>query len=377
VTAILNGYALQWERLLELASRHGMLHFLNSALEAAANPVVPTEVRSRLRSLCAAAIRRNLALTGELLRILDALTAQGVTAMPYKGPFLSLHAYGDVSKRSFCDLDLIIRPSEMERAARVLLDAGYTHSRDGGEQGRRFFAASEHTCGFRCRERRTAVDVHGKVLPRYLHVAVEEMLWREVTIVKYHGRKIAQPSPETTVLLLALHGTKHAWQRFEWLSALGHFLSRTSLAWPQLMASAARLRVARIVKLSLFLVRELMETPLPPEMHEALDADKAVRRLATRLYQDLLGHPSEEHATMSGFLNYVRSLESSTDKLKCLASALIMPSEGDRACFQLPHRLRHLYPLLRPLRLTAKCIRACCFRPSLHPPLNSPRLPIW
>ena len=72
---------LDWAWLLDTARPHGILPLLHRYLSATANGAVPAPVRDALSERADADARRNLRLTGELVRILDAFSAHGVRAL--------------------------------------------------------------------------------------------------------------------------------------------------------------------------------------------------------------------------------------------------------------------------------------------------------
>lgn len=65
--------------------------------------------------------------TSHLLQLLE---QAGVPAMPLKGPGLARALYGDPGVRRSLDIDLLVRPSDLDRALEVVMAAGYERPRD-------------------------------------------------------------------------------------------------------------------------------------------------------------------------------------------------------------------------------------------------------
>src|SRR4051794_31937413 len=80
---------LKWEYVLQTADLHGMLPLLKARLDEFCPGAVPGGVAGDLARACLANAARNLALTGELLRILKVFEAEGIEAVPFKGPALA------------------------------------------------------------------------------------------------------------------------------------------------------------------------------------------------------------------------------------------------------------------------------------------------
>src|SRR5262249_51054068 len=107
MAALTQDCEFEWARLIRLAERHAVRPLLWKRLEANAEGL-PLPVRARLTEAAELNARQSLRLTGELLRVLALLEERGVRALPYKGPMLSAEVYGDLGRREFLDLDILI-----------------------------------------------------------------------------------------------------------------------------------------------------------------------------------------------------------------------------------------------------------------------------
>ena len=101
--ALLRGDA-DWEYLLRMAFRHGVTPLLSLHLNAVATGRAPSAVLTQLNSYVLEHTKRNLFLTGELLKLLDLLRAHAVPAVSIKGPVLAASVYGSLSLRRFVEL---------------------------------------------------------------------------------------------------------------------------------------------------------------------------------------------------------------------------------------------------------------------------------
>ena len=96
-----------WAHVERRASAHGLVPWLARALaqhdgarsEAHASSGAQNAERAALMAAANASAGRTLAQVGRLVELVGALANVGVTALPYKGPMLSLQLYGDLALR--------------------------------------------------------------------------------------------------------------------------------------------------------------------------------------------------------------------------------------------------------------------------------------
>ncbi|GAG91885.1 unnamed protein product, partial [marine sediment metagenome] len=81
---------------------------LYQSLKKTCPEAVPDDTLEQLRAYFLTNAKRNLFLTGKLLRLLELLKDNGILAVPFKGPVLAESVYGDLSLRQFADLDILV-----------------------------------------------------------------------------------------------------------------------------------------------------------------------------------------------------------------------------------------------------------------------------
>jgi hypothetical protein len=108
LSAALSGVA-DWEYLFQGALKHGVFPSLYRRLADTCPEAAPPEFLAEMQRLYRLNARRNLRLTGELLKVLSLLESQDVVAIPLKGPVLAQMAYGDLALRQFHVLEFLVR----------------------------------------------------------------------------------------------------------------------------------------------------------------------------------------------------------------------------------------------------------------------------
>ena len=306
---------LDWERVHRLAIRHGTLPMLYRHLAATCAPVMPVDVMTTLRARYEYNSLRNLTLTAELLRLLDALERSGIEALAYKGPTLAAQAYGNLAHRQFGDLDVLVRPQHAARAVAVLRAEGYDGSpwpSPDQDHLRRKHAHRLH---------RSAADVelelHWALMPRDFSFAPDLGRWwgRLVRWPLGRGSVLALPAEELLVVLCA-HGCKHLWVRLKSVCDVAALVGAHELDWSRVFAEASVLGARRMVALGVFLAHDLLGAPLPADVRVRVVADTAVPPLAADVRARLFERDMVQPASAAAQRFYLRSRERWREKVR-------------------------------------------------------------
>jgi hypothetical protein len=342
-----------WEGLFAAANEQRLLPIFCKNFAGYTGEALPSRWRQRvseefMRNSC-----RNLALTAELFRVLEALEGHGVRATPYKGPVLAAQAYGDVALRQFSDLDIMVPQRQIAAAHDALIALGYRALVAGlingceGAQGRRQIPgqyAYRNECG-------TMVELHTELTLRYFprRLNVDELCGRR-EVVNVCGREVPTFSREDTLLLLSVHGSKHFWESLGWIADIAALSNAApGLDWGLALERARGWGVQRMVLLGAALAAQLYDVRLPDEAASSLNRDGVARHLADGICQRFLAAEPVQLGVFSRFAFRVRMRGSLFQGLLYAVRLALMPTELDRGahvpCFE------PVYALLRPLRL--------------------------
>ena len=245
---------VDWDYVRETATRNGIIPLLYKRLKGEMAYVVPPDKLSMLRTLFLAIAIRNLQMTQHLLKVINLLADSGVEAMPFKGPVLAVQAYGDLSMRSFGDLDILIHANDISRANQILTDQGYVlnESRDDNA-GLILRVLEEKDLLFTFHE--DIIELHWKIIERLYAVPLDmDQVWDRSLPFFINGQKVKTISPEDMIMVLCFHGFKHRWQNLSWLADLIYtILNHPDLKWHDVFNRAEHIGLKRIVLIGLFL----------------------------------------------------------------------------------------------------------------------------
>lgn len=117
----------EWATLSAAAKANRLLGQLRAAVDAGTMPVTD-EQRQQARAAHRMVLLRVLSLEQHLVSVHDMLTAAAVDFRVLKGSAYAHLDYPEPALRSFIDLDLLFRPSDVDRAVAVLASAGFART---------------------------------------------------------------------------------------------------------------------------------------------------------------------------------------------------------------------------------------------------------
>lgn len=355
------GSALDWGEVLRETRRQSIVPLLYRHLHAESADLVPRKVLEQLREEYVRVAARSMALAAELREITQLLEAHGVASLPYKGPVLALQAYGDIALRTFTDLDLIVHLSDVARAREILGGRGYAPIEELTASQEKAVLRLEHNLPLLSMTGNAVVELHWRVAPEAFTFPLPmEGLWERATPVSLAGRVVRAMSIDDLMLVLPVHGTRHAWSAIEWVTGIAELMRQPgSVSWNRVMRDAEQLRVGRTVRLAVALANRLLDAPIPDSVARWIDDDSRISRLvawvAARLFTPIDARTAKQQWAVFKFEMAVKDgiREQSTDAFR----RLTYPTGKDWAAVGLPDTLFPLYHVIRPFRLLGRYFR--------------------
>jgi hypothetical protein len=304
-------------------------------------------------------MRRNLALAGELLRLLRLFEAHGIAVVPYKGPVLATVAYGNLSFREFFDLDLLVRKRDVLRAGQLLVSAGYHPAFQLTRAQEALFIKYYKEHHFTHGGGEHAVDLHWALTQRFFAFTLDpDSLWGRLERISLGGSTLATFSPEDLLLILCVHGSKSFWQELYLICDVAEVVrSYRDMDWERVVKRAAALGSRRMLFLGLYLARDLLDADLPEDILGQVRADPPVRALAETIRERLFlegKEPPRIFAEAQFFPIHLRMRERLRDKIRYCARALATTGVDDWRFITLRESFFPLYYAIRIVRLTGK-----------------------
>jgi len=346
-----------WDYFYRLVKRHSLVSIVYRQLELQMKDQVPAEVRQRLKKDYQENAARNLIFVDELTMLLDRFDAVGIQAIVFKGPALAVSAYGDVNLRRFVDLDLIVRRADVGRGIEVLMQNGYMPSRDLTGEQQAVLLHTQHNLQFT--RGRIIVELHWQVSSELFAATVTaEELWKNLSSVELHGRKLDTLATEDLLFALCVHGSRHLWQRLAWICDIDRLIrtSRT-IDWPALTERAKRANAERIFLLGPALAAGLLGTPLPAGVAAAIAQNKGITTLCDEIRARLFDGPEQPVVPLFTVVRFNLLIRSGWRSRLRYGRYMFAPTDSDLEAVRLKPRFHFMYYVLRPFRLLSSALR--------------------
>ena len=163
------------------------------------------------------------------------------------------------------------------------------------------------------------------------------------------GAEVPGMSPEITLLVLCMHGSKHVSSRLIWICDVAQLLdSSPDLDWKDVTEEAKRSGLWRSLALGVLLARGVAAPPVPQGVLRRFERDATACRLARHIQENLFDAPG---STPMSRIPYSIQLLALQDRVRLLSFDFLRPNERDRAAIRLPQWLHALYYLVRPVRI--------------------------
>jgi hypothetical protein len=259
----------RWGQTLQIADWHRVSPLLFCYLDPRQD--APAAVLSALERGYLANAARSMFMTSALRGVVDALLADGISAVLLKGAALIETVYPDPAQREMLDLDLLVPAARLHEASALLAPLGYrARSPEGDElgatMGMRIPLDQHHAPALIGDDQLLAVELHRHILigGEGTRFDIDEFWQRSRPSA--NGDYLL-PSPEDLLIHVCLHFTRNrvggSYRRRHTGGALGQICDIARIVayepvdWSRLADTARRYHLEARVFLGLFAAREL------------------------------------------------------------------------------------------------------------------------
>jgi Uncharacterised nucleotidyltransferase len=193
-----------WERLIAIAQKQFVTPILYMRLKDRGITPPPRSAEA-LQQIYLASLKRNMRLFHELDNILQALQADHIPVIPFKGAYLAEAVYGNIAFRPMDDIDLWVPGTQLSRACAVMQTLGYSaYSRVDRPQALQEAFNGEMQFS---KANLPLVELHWNIFIgewiRHTTRIDEQGVWKRT--MPLQGELIRQLSPEDAIIHLCVH----------------------------------------------------------------------------------------------------------------------------------------------------------------------------
>ena len=350
--------SLDWTSVANLTAAHGVRPHLLHTLSHSAWADRAIDLKRKLDAFRRGHLVRNLHLTRELLSVANAFDKCGIPFAAFKGVTLAMSLYGDISRREFNDIDLIVHKANVQAAESALQSCGYEAVHGSSREYREAFLAYQRQYMFKDMDSVLAIDLHWDFTQEGIPFPVRASeIWRTLDQVRISGRTIPTLGPEVLAVFLAGHGTKEGWRCLGWVCDFAEFYQQHSdTNWVALWERADRNSRGRPILVGLSLAAELLSVRVDTKLLEQAELDPAVRAHVELAVHRMMHLTTAKSSILEKELGKLEMCETWFDKLNAVWVLTSTRTTGDYEALPLPRPLWRLYHLTRPFRLANKLL---------------------
>ena len=337
---------IDWTRFARTAIDHGVAGLAAHTLNSVAPDLIPDEIRDSLRASLDQTRQRNLALLGELGRVIEALANNGVEAIPFKGPVLGILAYRDLDLCTIRVLDVLIRDRDIVPTMAALRRLGYERQEQLTAAQFDFIRRLQGQEIVFKKAPGTGVALHTRLTPMNIVLDIDyPSLWRRAQRTTLNGRSMMTLAPEDDVIVLAIHGGKALWWDVKSACDFAVFIgSHSSLDWPTIVERAREQGCLRMLLLATSLAREYFNAAIPDAIVAAERADATIEPAVDRIVahwqaDEPISPPSNRTISM----DRLRLHDGLVRQARYVARTLFLPGPHHVASMPLPKGLSFAY----------------------------------
>ena len=340
-------------RIISMSSRHGILPLIYKTLKKLHedHPDTPSNLLNELKVQYLHIAQKNILMSAELLRIMKLFQENGIKALAFKGPTLSEMAYGDITLRQYGDLDILTKKEDLRKINALLRNEGYTHLFSLTAIQESMWIKHMHDIGFYQPKKGIHLEIHWSFLDEDYPIPLPlKRFWEEHQDIKLNGHTITTFSNENLLMYLCIHGSKHLWERIEWIKDIDLLIQNRKIDWETFIKITEKSGFEPMIYLGLSLTVLLFHTPLPEERKREIFKYQHSNSTS----QFILESWESPKSTFQNTKGMLTLFPSTRTKILYLHKVIFKPSRNEYLFMDLPKGLYWVYYLVRPYLLLKK-----------------------
>ncbi len=278
-----------WDSVLSSAYAHGVYPLIAKSLKTII--AVPDTIKSDLKKISFHIARENMQKGAELIRVVKAIEEEGIQVLAIKGPILSQIIHGDITTRQYADIDVLIPKESIYRAGKILLNHGFNSVRSIEFLKNQTLFNVAKDFSIINSEKKIHIEFHWQLfLPREIKKAKLDIFALETPCHELNTKMIKTLNPDINLFYLLLHGSKHMWERLEWIVDIDRLIRRREheIDWDRLDKLAQDMEVEVMYIIGLAMANEIFKTPLKQRHIDEIERTEKILSAKRVILKELL-----------------------------------------------------------------------------------------
>ncbi len=346
----------QLSKIFTLAHNHGVLPLLNQTLKTHASDLLTSNNLKKIKRQNMTVTLRNMRMTVELIHVMRLLKESGINALAFKGPTLSQLAYGNIRLRQYVDLDILVRKKDIYNVDTLLKNKGYKRILELTSSQEKAWFKYAYDIKLFTPNNGVTLEIHWSLLeqdyPTHINL---DTIWENPQFVMINNHEILTFSTENLLLYLCIHGSKHLWERIEWIKDIDQLIQTQDINWEVILKKSGNSDFETMIYLGLYLTYKLFGTEIPQPVKILVTRNKSFVNLTNYIFKrwqnpTMTGISSTIHQTATK----LKLFPTLSMRLRYLHKIIFKPTLNEYWFIELPNTLYWLYYLIRPYLLLKK-----------------------
>jgi hypothetical protein len=296
-------------------------------------------------------------LTSELINIMKLLEENNIKAIAFKGPTLSQLAYGDITLRQYVDLDILIEKDNLEKAYSLFCKSSYNTEIDRSFLLNKLYIDKNSDIQFLNEKKSILVELHWKLFREQFYSNRSDYYIKNSNSLNLNNHSTNIFSNEILLIYLCMHGSKHCWERIEWIADIDRLIRiDNNLDW-DFISKYSKIELSFImVNLGLSLSKKIFATPIPIIINNNYGNIDFLINTVFLNYKIKI-NDGELKNNLKSFKFHFYLNDTNILKIKFLVRTFISLKVEDILYFNISKRYHIFYYILRPIRLIKKYLK--------------------
>jgi len=338
-----------WDKFIYLAYAHGVFPLVYDTLKEFQDQI-PMHVFQKLKITNMNIVKQNMLMTSELIKVMKLLEENHINAISFKGPVLSQMAYGDITLRQYVDLDILIDEKDLKKSMSIFLENNYINSIPLKLLERELFLEVSKDFTIINKTNGINVELHWNMFDRTYDFSENKLSKKELNYVKLNTTEVQTFSNELYLVYLCMHGSKHMWERIEWIKDID-LLLRNQIV--DLSKISTNFWNNYSFTLGLHLSQVLFDTPID-SIYERYTNSKKIESITKKILSSYQTHEhNESFKFYTKLFFYHLTLLDTKGKFEFINNKLFKVTIIDLETY--PNiKSKYLFLFLKPYRLISK-----------------------